>query len=172
MKYSLERILSCTLEVLNVSREEWREKQNSREDKMVRVREIFSLISCVYEGYSRTEVGRFLGKNHSTIIHNIKTLKDQSSIYPGLQRLVDRVLQKLEFSCRKDEQKEAILQAWLARSFTGILTVSPTCPEPCGGYWIAEGSRPFPQDQFPQITYEKGPVKVNITVTLEENEKV
>lgn len=172
MKYSLERILSCTLEVLNVSREEWREKQNTREDRMVRVREVFSLIACVYEGYSRSEVGRFLGKNHATIVHNIKTIKDQSSIYPGLQRIVDKVVQKLESLVKKQEQKEATLYAWLARSSTGILTVSQALPEPCGGYWIAEGSRPFPRDQFPQITYETGPAKVQIKVTLEENEKV
>lgn len=155
-----------------MSREEWREKQNTREDRMVRVREVFSLIACVYEGYSRSEVGRFLGKNHATIVHNIKTIRDQSSIYPGLQRQVDRVVEKLESFAQKREQKEWVLQAWLARSSTGLLTISPALPEPNAGYWIAEGSRPFPRDQFPQVTYEKGPVKVKIKVTLEEDEKV
>ena len=170
MRHNLEHILACTLEVLNVSREEWREKQHTREEKMAKVRKVFSLIACVYEGYSRTEVGKFLGKNHATITHNIRTLKEQCEIYPELKRHVNRLKKRLGSITK--EQKEATLQAWLARSSTGLLTISPTFPEAYAGYWIAEGSRPFPQDQFPQITYETGPAKVQILVTLEEDEKM
>lgn len=66
----------------------------------------------------------------------------------------------------------SVTSGWLARSTTGLLTISPGVPDDFGGYWIAEGSHPFPQDQFPQITYGAGPVKVTIKVTIDENEKM
>lgn len=97
-------------------------------------------------------------------------LKDAMEIYPSIRGLVDVVAEKLD--PLPIYQTEMAISCWLARSSTGLLTISPGVPEKLGGYWMAEGSKPFPSDQFPQVTYETGPVKVKIKVTLEEDEKM
>ena len=64
MRRSLEHILSCTLDTLNVSQETWKENQDKRTHQIFMVKQTFALIACEMEGYSRTEVGKFLGKHH------------------------------------------------------------------------------------------------------------
>ena len=169
MRYSLEQILEATLCCCNVSEEEWRLKKHKRDGYLVRVKEIVSLIAC-QQGYSCNEIGCFLHQNRTTIIYHIKTLKEHIAIYPSIQGLIDAVFEKL--GPLPEYQKQMTTYCWLARSSSGLLTISPDIPEKLGGFWIAEGSKPFPQDQFPQVTYEKGPVKVKIKVTIEENEKM
>jgi hypothetical protein len=118
------------------------------------------------EGYSLVEVGEFFGKHHATIISYIKTLKDQIDVYPEIQNLVDSVVARLD----PLPQEELTMHGWLARSYTGLLTISLSRPEMVGGYRIAEKSKSLPTDQFPQITFESGPTKVKIKITLDKEE--
>ncbi len=167
MRRSLEHILSCTLDTLNVSQEMWKENQDKRTHQIFMVKQTFALIACEMEGYSRTEVGKFLGKHHATIIHYIKMLKEQMGIYPTLQGMVDRVVARLD----PLPQEDLTMHAWLARSSTGLLTISTSRPEKVGGFWIAEKNKTLPTGQFPQITFESGPTKVKIKITLDKEEE-
>lgn len=169
-RHSLEKILECTLHCCNITREEWVELMYRRMMFIVRAKQLVSLIAF-NEGYEYKEIARFLGHHRTTAIHHVKTLRDEIIIYPTIQGLVDRIVYMLG-PLPQDHQKQMITYGYLARSNTGLLTFSQHVPERLGGYWMAEGSKSFPSDQFPQVTYETGPVKVKIKVTLEEDEKV
>lgn len=168
-RHSLEKILECTLRCCNITKEEWNEYGHRRIGRLVRVKQLLSLIAFD-EGYEYREIARFLGHHRTTVIHHVKTINSEIRIYPCIQNLVDMIRSML--GPLPDYQEQMITYGWLARSSTGLLTFSPHLPEKLGGFWIAEGTKPFPRDQFPQVTYEKGPVKVKIKVTIEEDEKV
>ena len=71
------------------------------------------------------------------------------------------------------KDKTIVLDAYLARCRTGMLIVSTGKPSDMCGYWIAEDAKPFyPQSAFPVVTYETGPVRCKIKVTLDDHEKV
>lgn len=169
-RHSLEKILECTLHYCNITRAEWEDLSHRRLGCIVFAKQLVSHIAF-NEGYECKEIARFFGNHRTTTIHHIKTLRDEIIIYPHIQKLVDSIIDKLG-PLPQEPQKQMVTYGWLARSTTGLLTLSQHVPEKLGGYWIAEGSKPFPSDQFPQITYETGPVKVEIKVTLEENEKM
>lgn len=166
MRHDLQHILDTTLKLCNVSQTEWEDNRKSRQGYIVRVRQITALIACEMEGYSLVEVGEFFGKHHATIISYIKTLKDQIDVYPGIQNLVDSVVARLD----PLPQEELTMHGWLARSYTGLLTISLSRPEKVGGFWIAEKNESLPADQFPQITFESGPAKIKIKITLEKED--
>ena len=169
-QHSLENILECTLHCCNISKEEWLQLKHRKLMYIVRAKQLVSHIAY-NEGYKHEEIAQFLGLNRTSVIHDIKTLNQAMQIYPTVQDLVDRIIHELG-PFPQDHQKQMVAYGWLARSSTGLLTISPHVLERLGGYWMAVGSRPFPSDQFPQVTYETGPVKVKIKVTLEEDEKV
>lgn len=169
-RHSLEKILECTLVCCNITNEEWHDLTRRRMGYIVRAKQLVSHIAF-NEGYKHKEIAQFFGHHRTTIIHNIKTLRDEIKIYPSIQSLVNMIVDKLG-PLPEEPQKQMVTYGYLARSSTGLLIFSPHIPENLGGFWMAEGSKPFPRDQFPQVTYETGPVKVKIKVTLEEDEKV
>ena len=164
-RHSLDHILECTLRCCNITREEWQKQMHGRKGYIARAKQLLSYIA-LNEGYDHNDIAQFLEQHRTSVIHNAKVLWEQMSFYPPLQDLVDRIVHMLG-PLPQEYQKQMITYGWLARSSTGLLTFSPHAPEKLGGYWMAEGSKPFPSDQFPQITYETGPVKVKIKVTLE-----
>lgn len=167
-RHSLEKILECTLHCCNITREEWEGLKHKRKDKGVRVKQIVSQIAF-YGGYDCSEISRFFGHHRTTAIHHIKTLRNEIRIYPFIQGLVDKIVDML--GPRPEEpQKQMVTYGYLARSCTGFLTISPHKPEMLSGYWMAEGSKPFPRDQFPQLTYESGPQKVKIVISIDDEE--
>ena len=169
-RHSLENILKCTLRCCNVSREEWLELMARRIGYVVRVKQLFSFIAF-NEGYLCKEIAPFIGQHRTTVIHHINTTRDEVMIYPAIKDQVDKITQMLDLP-PKDHQKRMVTSGWLARSSTGLLTISPHIPERMGGYWVAEGSKPFPSDQSPQVTYETGPFKVKINITIEDYEEM
>jgi hypothetical protein len=169
-RHSLEKILECTLHYCVISEEEWRNLRSRSIGEIVRVKQILSFIAS-NEGYTSNEIAEFLGQHRTTVIYYVKTLKDQIVFYPPIQNLVDSIVHMLG-PLPHEPQKQMITYGYLARSSTGFLTFSQHIPEMLGGYWIAEGSKPFPRDQFPQVTYETGPVKVKIKVTINKDEEV
>lgn len=166
-RHSLEQILECTLHCCNITREEWQELGSGRKGTIARVKQLVSFIAS-NEGYRSSEIAEFFGLHRTTAIHNIKILREQIAFYRPLQGLVDRIVEKL--GPLPGYQKQMVRYGWLARSATGLLTISPQKPERLGGYWMADGAKPCPADQFPQVTYETGPVKVKIKVTIEDHE--
>ena len=165
MKHPLKQIHDVTLRCMNISPAEWEARGHSRDGRIVRARQILSLIAF-NEGYSHNNIAAFLKQHRTSILHHISTIRSESKIYPRLQDLIDRVIETL--GPIPFRQTTMIMHGWLARSRNGMLTFSIKKPEPLGGYWMAEGTRPFPQDQFQQITYEAGPVRTKIKIMLED----
>lgn len=71
---------------------------------------------------------------------------------------------------RVKTRKSHTTRAWLARTRTGLLIISPNKFTDYAGWWMAEDTKPFyPQDSFPQVTYDSGPVRVKVKVTIDED---
>ena len=166
-KYSLEHILNVTLKHLNLSQEDWIYYKHTRLGPIYRTKQILALLAY-REGYSKSEISRFLGMSRSAALRQINTIRDEISIYKATKELVTKVQEEVNQLPRT--QTKMVSYAWLSRSKEGILTASPTIPEKFCDYWIAPGSRTLPKDQFPQISYYSEPVKVRIQITIEEDE--
>lgn len=166
MRTQLSDILDVTLDILRISHSEWDKGRKSRVRKMVLVKQIVSLIGKE-AGYTPTEIASFLGIERTTVIHHQATLAGWCQ-YSKEQEMTVR---EIRYCLNHDQRSRTseVVYAWLSRSLSGLLLVSPSKPELFRGYWFAEGSKPFyPQDSFPQVTYESGPQKVRIKITLEE----
>lgn len=170
MKCNLKVILRITLGNLGLSMSQWDTIKFSRKREVVNVKKIVALIA--YEqGYSHREIGSFLRQDRTTVIHSLKTIKDEISVYAESRERVSRI--RAICSDAPPHQSVHEYSGWIARSSSGILTLSNSVPKRMGGYWIAEGSKPFyPYESFPQVTYESGPVKVKVKVSIEEDEKM
>lgn len=167
-RHSLDHILECTLRCCNITREEWQKLMHGRKGYIARAKQLLSYIA-LNEGYEHNDIAQFLEQHRTSVIYNAKVLREEISFYPPLQDLVDKIVHMLG-PLPHEPQKQMITYGYLARSSTGLLTFSQHIPERLGGYWMSEGSKPFPKDQFPQVTYETGPVKVKIKVTIEDYE--
>lgn len=168
MKYSLEDILSATLETLEISPSFWEAMRKYRVADTIKVKRFVSAIAHRF-GYKHIEIAHFLHNNRTTIIHHIKTFNDQAVLYEELRTAMQSIVVRL--AKRKPMCSGHVSHAWMARTKSGVLVISPVKPERVGAWWIAEGSRLFnPQDAFPQITYESEPMKVRIEITIESNE--
>ena len=118
-------------------------------------------------GYRHVTIASYLQRDRTTIIHNINTFRDRIGIYKDCKDLYDKIMEILTY------QHSHTMQAYLARCKTGALIIAQNLPERSGDYWFADYARIFEdQEAFPQITWEKEPVKVNITVTIEEYEEM
>lgn len=168
MKHNLNDILDTALRCCNVSKEEWESQKNTRKSNIVRVKQLVSHIATE-EGHRARKIAEILFQNRVTVISQRKSLHDEMSVYPCVCRLVEQVIEEL--STIKGIQTHAETEAYLARSRNGLLTISRSYPENYGGYWLAEGTKPFhPQSSFPQVTYDKSPVKVKVLITINEHE--
>lgn len=54
-------------------------------DELVRVRYMVMYIAYKIFGYSYSEIGRFLKKNHATCLHGINKMKGELDVYPTLK---------------------------------------------------------------------------------------
>lgn len=163
MKHSLEKILLSTLQGCDINKEYWEANRQKRLAPVVKVRRIVSLIA-IEQGYSCSKVAKFLHQDRTSILYHAKTLREYMKTYSDYQDLVNKIMVLL--GPTPDCQELDMTVGWIARSKSGLLTISPTLPDKMGGYWIAEGTRPYyPQNSFPQIQYDSSPVKVRITVT-------
>lgn len=170
MNYRLEDILSSVLSVLNISHKEWENIRRFRTAESIKVKQYTSVIARKF-GYNDEGISRILHCHRSTIYHHIKTMRDLMEVHADRRHMVDSILADL--SLKTPLSDSHVSHAWLARTPKGTLTMSPTKPELVGIWWVAEGSKLYnPQDAFPQITFEAGPIKVKIEVTIESNEQV
>ena len=165
----LSEILDITLATLGVDIGDWEIHSRSRQQWIVKVKEVYCLLAYEY-GYSHTQIGNYIKCHRTTVIHYIKALRGQCRIYQKWSNLVEKARTSLKPFVKKG-QLEDVSHGYLARSSTGMLIISPIIPSEFCGYWIAEGSRPYAtQSAFPQITKETGPVKVKIKVIIEDHE--
>ena len=168
MRHDLSHIQEVTLRCMDITPGEWKSKIKTREARIVRAKQIIAYIANM-EGYTSVEISKHLGLHRTTIIHHTGVMQSEYVTYPRLRELVDNVIEHL--SLIPQRQTSMATYGWLARNTMGLLTISPNKPERMGDhYWIAEGSRPFPRDQFRQITYDRGPVRVRIQITIDEDE--
>ena len=171
MKPKLSEILNVALATLGVDYVDWENYSNTRIQRIVRVKELFCMLARD-RGYSYKKIGEFIHRDRSTVVFYLKSLKDQCSIYPKCKELLDSARTMLRHVLKEDLLEDESY-GYIARTSSGFLIISPTIPNEVGGYWIAEGARPYyPQSAFPQITKETGPVKVKIKVTIEDHEEV
>lgn len=168
MKFKLEDILDATLTVLKVDPKEWHTMRRYRNADVVKVKRYVSIVAFKF-GYKYIEIGRFLGNNRTTILYHVNTMSEQMKIYPDMGNTMATIIAHL--ATREPRQREHVTYAWLARTKKGILIESPSKPELVGSWWIAEGSRMYnPQDAFPWITFETGPVRIRTEVTIDDYE--
>lgn len=124
---------------------------------IARAKQLFSFIAY-NNGYESKEIAKFLGQHRTTPLHNIKTLGEQIAYYSDLQDLADKIVEKLD--TLSGNHNQIVTYGWIRRSDTGLLAIS------------VDLGNVIPNELFPKLTYETGPVKVKIKVTLDENEKV
>lgn len=170
MKPNLEHILTASLDALGLNHLTWRLHNKTRLASIVRAKQLYCLLAFE-EGYSHNEIGRHIGLHRTSVIHHINTFRDHCDIYPDCSDLLEEA-RSLIPDC-EGAQRSHKISAWLARCHTRLLVISPNRPTSVSGYWVSEGSRPYnPQEAFPQITYQSGPIKVLINVTIDNNEKM
>ena len=133
---------------------------------VVTIRQVVTLLAQE-AGYRHLVIAGFLGKERSTIVNYIQQIKDLCDVYKDIREKVERVRKKMAYAGFHE------FSGYLARSHSGLLTLSPAEPSRMAGYWVAEGSKPYKEQKaFPQITWESEPVKVKIKVTIEEYEEM
>ena len=165
MRPSLNEILLSALDAAKIKHEDWEILRCCRLANVIHAKRIASLVASQY-GYKPTEIARILGVDRTTVLYHIKCLKEFYALYQDAKEMVDAV--RCDLEKRMGQEVEHIIESWIARNSNGLLIVSPKKPESMGGFWLAEGARPFsPQTAFPQITHDVGPVKVRIKVTIE-----
>ena len=171
MKPKLTDILSVALSTLGMDQVDWENYGRSRQGSIVIVKRLYCLLADEL-GYSHGEIGKVINIHRTSVIHHIKMLKDHCGIYPKCRELIEDAREQLK-PYMKEIQLETEAYGYLARSYSGLLTISPAIPERMGGYWIAEGTKPYcNQSSFPQITWESDPVKVKIKVIIEDHEEM
>lgn len=170
MRPLLSDILQATLNRLRIPYDEWETMNSFRVSRTIKVKQLLSLIAHE-QGYKHIEIAEFLRTHRTTVIYHIKSAEDLCSVYEKYRDDADAIRE----ICNSDRQYQLshVSQAWIARTRTGLLIISPNKFTDYAGWWMAEDAKPFyPQDSFPQVTYDSGPVKVNIKVTINNNEKM
>ena len=162
MRPKLIDILDKTLSHYGICWGQWELIKNTRNKQSVLVKQSVCLVGFLC-GYRHSEIAKFLSLGRSNVIHHISVLGEYYELYEDCKNDIDSIMNSLE------SQNTFICRGWLARSHTGLLTISPEVPEKCCGYWLCSGSKALPNPEaFPKITYETGPKKVRITITLEQ----
>lgn len=161
---SLSKILRAILHVKNIDWATWKQIRSTRKGETIMILQAVSAIARQY-GYRYVTIASYIQRDRTTVIHHIDNFNTRIQIYPDYKELYEKAMEILTY------QHSHTMQAYLARCKTGALIIAQNLPERSGDYWFADCARIFDDQQaFPQITWEKEPVKVNITVTVEEYE--
>lgn len=167
MRPTLKEILNVALDIVGIPHEDWEILRCCRLQQVILAKKIVSLVGSEY-GYRHQQIASFLGMDRTTIIHNIKSLKEFYSLYQDAKEMVDRARMALDKYTGFERMR--VTEGWLARSANGMLIISTKEPEKIGKYWVAEGGKAYCKDAFPQVTYQSSPVKVKIQITIKDEE--
>lgn len=163
---SLSKILRAILRIQNVDWATWKQIRSSRKNDTVVILQAVSAIARQY-GYRYVTIASYIQRDRTTVIHHVDNFNTRIQIYPDYKELYEKAMEILTYQHSHTES------SYLARCKSGALLICPCLPERNGDFWFAEGARVFSdQEAFPQITWEKEPVKVNITVSIEEYEEM
>lgn len=166
MKPRLTKILNTTLDVFGISNDDWELLKHTREHRAIRIVQAVSYIAYEY-GFRTQIIAKFLDKTRGTIAYHIRETKDSITIYKDCKDTINLIKGMLQY------EHEHETSGFLSRSQDGLLIMHPIEPERLGTFWVSVGSYVYQnQAAFPQITWETGPAKVKITVTLDNDEKM
>lgn len=68
-------------------------KKRNRYRKTVECRQIIFYLMAKYTRFSAKAIGKRYGMDHTTILHNIKSLEDLIEVYPDIRSTVTRIEQ-------------------------------------------------------------------------------
>lgn len=172
MNPTLEQILDTTLRILDLDKEYFLSNKGYRRLEIIDVKQIISFIGQQY-GYSQTEIGSFLGIDHSTVCNNRKKASFFYSYDKRFARKVNLILDAL----KKYKESEVTLKGWVARSenFNGCLQFfTEEIPIRNQEYKIWQPNEgmvyDIPNHAFQFLTWEDEPIGCEITIRL-KNER-
>ena len=164
MKPSLEKILKAAEKTYNVSHYDWELLKLTKAYTAIQIVQAVCLIGTE-NGYHPKKIAKFLERDRTAVLYHVKKTKELCEVYRDVRESIDKIRRMLSFDYSHT------MTGYLARSESGMLTISPVMPTRRAGYWLAEGSKPYPsQSSFPQVTYETEPMAVTITVKFKEDE--
>ena len=163
MKPALEEVLNATLEVLNMTKENYRAIRKSRLARIVEVRQLVSYIGTRY-GYSQHKIGELLSIKPCTVLYHNNSVEGYLGYDKELSAKIDRVMSNFEevFFFHR-------LNGWIARDKEDEnLSFFSDKPENIEGAWHGKGSLTYdlPKSYFPQVRYEDSPRNCEITFRL------
>lgn len=163
MKPTLGEVLNATLNVLNITKENYRVIRKSRLAKAVKVRQLVSYIGTRY-GYSQHQIGELLAIKPCTVSYHNQLIEGYLSYDKELSLEIDKVLSTFEevFFYHR-------LNGWIARDKEDEnLSFFSDKPENIDGTWHREGGLTYnlPKSYFPQVRYEDSPRNCEITFRL------
>lgn len=169
MRPTLDDIFYAVLEAFDIDDETYRNIKDSREALAVSVRQVICWIGQKSCGYSQSEIGGYLGLNHSTVWHNKMRAEDYMSYDKDYKMCVNKALSILY--AKEEEQKECSINGWVTRDEDGDLTVFSDKPiretfSDGINFWCGEEPRGLDPSLFPQITWENEPVECEMTLRL------
>ena len=174
MRPTLDDIFYAVLEAWDTDEETYRNLKDSRERLAVSVRQVICLIAqdC---GYSQSQIGLYLGLNHSTVWHNKKMCKDYMAYDKEYKLVVYKALTLLYE--KEDAQIETTIKGFITRDENGKLTLWDENPPERDafsngvGFWFGECPRDIDPALFPQITWENEPQECEIKITLNDEHR-
>lgn len=95
---SLRDILISVCCVYGRSADDVMDNHKVRQREWIEIRQVFSFMAISIFGYSRSEVGRYLGKNHATIInclkviHGVLDMKVETNMISRIHQVYDVIL--------------------------------------------------------------------------------
>ena len=81
----MSNLLQATSAVTNIGVKDI--KGLSRDVRVVRARHIFSWLCRHYTGCSFPQIGNYLGKDHSTVVHGVKKVSASIAQYPEIKKI-------------------------------------------------------------------------------------
>lgn len=170
MKPTLEDIFSTSLQVWNVDKENYSNLKYSRNASVVNIKQVVCWIAQRY-GYSQSEIGRYLGIDHSTVHYNKRKVEDYLSYDTKYISLLNKTMDILNKNKAEVLEKEVTITGYITRDEDGDLTLWDGEPmrerfKEGVGYWYGECPRELNPTLFPWITWSTKPQFCEIIVRL------
>jgi len=86
MKQQFENIISIVCNEFNVSAEDI--KGDFKPKNVISARQLYCYLATYTTKASSTNIGGFINRSHSTVLHSVKTVENQIDVYPGFASMV------------------------------------------------------------------------------------